>query len=74
MATLRGRIGTTSILNPTVLVYVTGGLAMGQQDVTGVVNGQAGRGDAQVPAATGAEGAGGNLRAAQACQFISVQL
>jgi len=38
VATLRGRLGTTSILNPTVLVYVTGGLAMGQQDVTGTIN------------------------------------
>ena len=38
VATLRGRLGTTSILNPTVLFYATAGLAMGQQDVTGVVN------------------------------------
>ncbi len=38
VATLRGRLGTTSIINPTVLVYATAGLAMGQQDVTGVVN------------------------------------
>ena len=38
VATLRGRFGTTSIINPTVLVYATAGLAMGQQDVTGVVN------------------------------------
>jgi outer membrane immunogenic protein len=38
VATLRGRVGTTSILNPTVLVYATAGLAMGQQEVTGVIN------------------------------------
>jgi outer membrane immunogenic protein len=38
VATLRGRLGTTSILNPTVLFYVTGGLAMGQQNVTGTIN------------------------------------
>jgi len=38
VATLRGRLGTTSIINPTVLVYATAGLAMGQQNVTGVVN------------------------------------
>jgi outer membrane immunogenic protein len=38
VATLRGRVGTTSILNPTVLFYVTGGLAAGQQDVTGTIN------------------------------------
>jgi outer membrane immunogenic protein len=38
VATLRGRLGTTSILNPAVLVYVTAGLAMGQQDITGTIN------------------------------------
>ncbi len=38
VATVRGRLGTTSIINPTVLVYATAGLAMGQQDVTGVVS------------------------------------
>jgi outer membrane immunogenic protein len=35
---VRGRISTTSILNPAVLVYITAGLAMGQQDVTGTIN------------------------------------
>jgi outer membrane immunogenic protein len=38
VATLRGRVGTTSIVNPAVLVYATAGLAMGQQDVTGVIS------------------------------------